>query len=102
MLFGMTMDLKRLRYFVAVAQEGHVTRAAEKLGMQQPALSLQIKAIERELDVQLFRRIPRGVELTSASGALLADAKVLLSHHDRAVETTRRAARGGRAGCAWG
>jgi len=88
------MDLKRLRYFVAVAEEGHVTRAAEKLGMQQPALSLQIKAIERELDVQLFRRTPRGVELTSAGQALLAEAKALLAHHDRAVETTRRAARG--------
>ncbi len=94
MLFGMAMDLKRLGYFVAVAKEGHVTRAAEKLGMQQPALSLQIKAIERELDVQLFRRIPRGVELTSAGEALLAEAKALLAHHDRAVETTRRAARG--------
>ncbi|VIO73297.1 Hca operon transcriptional activator HcaR [Bradyrhizobium ivorense] len=94
MLFGMAMDLKRLRYFVAVAEEGHVTRAAEKVGMQQPALSLQIKALERELDVQLFRRIPRGVELTSAGEALLADAKALLAHRDRAVETTRRAARG--------
>ena len=85
---------QRLRYFVVVAEEGHVTRAAEKLGMQQPALSLQIKAVEHELDVQLFRRVPRGVELTSAGEALLSEAKALLAQHDRAVETTRRAARG--------
>ncbi|TWT05954.1 LysR family transcriptional regulator [Reyranella sp. CPCC 100927] len=88
------MELRHLRYFIAVAEEGHVTRAAEKLGMQQPPLSQQIRALERELDVQLFRRKPRGVEPTAAGHALLADARAILAHIDHALATTRRTARG--------
>jgi DNA-binding transcriptional LysR family regulator len=88
------MELRHLRYFIAVAEERHVTRAAERLGMQQPPLSQQIRALERELDVQLFRRLPRGVELTDAGSALLADARAILSHIDHAFATTRRTARG--------
>ena len=88
------MDLRRLRYFVAVAEEGHITRAAERLDMQQPPLSRQIGALERELKVQLFHRLARGVELTSAGKALLVEAKAVLAHLDHAIETTRRAARG--------
>src|SRR3954454_24158870 len=90
----MAMDLRHLRYFIAVAEEGHITRAAERLGMQQPPLSQRIKAIERELDVQLFRRKARGVELTEAGRALLEDARAILRHLDRALETTRRTGRG--------
>src|SRR5215218_2304108 len=90
----MAIDLARLRYFVAVAEEGHITRAAERLDMQQPPLSRQIRLMERELKVQLFRRLPRGVELTSAGHALLPEAKDMLVRFDRALEITRRAARG--------
>lgn len=92
----MAVDLRRLRYFIAVAEESHVTRAAERLGMQQPPLSQQIKLLEQELDVQLFRRRPRGVELTGAGRALLEGARAMLGQLDRAIETTRRTARGER------
>jgi DNA-binding transcriptional LysR family regulator len=88
------MELRHLRYFIAVAEEGHVTRAAERLGMQQPPLSQQIRALERELDVQLFRRLPRGVELTDAGAALLTDARAILQQIEHAFATTRRTARG--------
>ena len=88
------MDLRQLRYFIAVAEEGHITRAAERLGMQQPPLSQQLKAMERELDVQLLRRRPRGVELTDAGRALLTEARAMCAHLDRAIDSTRRAARG--------
>ncbi|MCA6113097.1 LysR substrate-binding domain-containing protein [Bradyrhizobium cenepequi] len=90
----MAMDLRRLRYFITVAEEGHITRAAERLDMQQPPLSRQISLMERELNVQLFRRLSRGVELTSAGQALFREARATLAHLDRALETTRRAARG--------
>ena len=87
---------RRLRYFIAVAEEGHITRAAERLDMQQPPLSQQIRALERELQVKLFRRKARGVELTDAGRALLDDARTILTTLDHAVETTRRTARGER------
>lgn len=88
------MELRHLRYFVAVAEEGHVTRAAKRLGMQQPPLSQQIHALERELGAQLFTRKPRGVELTEAGRALLVDARAILAHVDHALAATRRTARG--------
>ena len=88
------MDLRRLRYFIAVAEEGHITRAAERLEIQQPPLSRLISLMERELGVQLFRRLSRGVEMTSAGEVLFREAKQILAHVDRAVDTTRRTARG--------
>ncbi len=88
------MELRHLRYFIAVAEEGHITRASERLGMQQPPLSQQIRALERELDVQLFRRKPRGVELTDAGTAFLERARAILDEVDRAFSTARRTARG--------
>jgi len=90
----MAMELRHLRYFIAVAEEGHITRAAERLGMQQPPLSQQIRALERELDVQLFHRKPRGVEMTAAGRALFTDARSILGHIDDALATARRTARG--------
>src|SRR5215813_8601310 len=88
------MELRHLRYFIAVAEEGHVTRAAERLGMQQPPLSQRIKAMERELDVQLFHRRARGVELTDAGRAFFNNARAVLAQLDHTFETTRRTARG--------
>jgi len=93
-LLGIEMELRHLRYIIAVAEEGHITRAAERLGMQQPPLSRQIKAIEREIAVQLFRRKPRGVELTDAGRAFLDGARAMLGKLDHTLESTRRAARG--------
>src|SRR5262245_26378524 len=94
MIFHMVLNLKHLQYFIAVAEEGHVTRAAERLGMQQPPLSQLIKGIERELDAKLFRRKARGVELTDAGRAFLDNARAVLTQLERAYDTTRRAARG--------
>src|SRR3954471_21404966 len=84
------MDLRQLRYFVAVAEERHLTRAAERLGTQQPPLSRLIKRIERELDVQLFHRKARGVELTEAGRALFDEARAILTRLEYAVQTTQR------------
>lgn len=88
------MELRHLRYFIAVAEEGHITRAAKRLGIQQPPLSFQIHSLEKELAVQLFRRLPRGVELTDAGKAFLERARGILDQVERALAATHRTARG--------
>ena len=90
------IDLRLLRYFVAVAEEGHLTRAAQRIGIQQPPLSQQIRALERELGTQLFRRLPRGMELTDSGQALLTDARTILAQMAQTVDTVRGVSRGER------
>ena len=86
--------MRQFRYFVAVAEELHFTRAAERLHIGQPPLSLQIQAIERELGVSLLKRTRRKVELTSAGELFLQEARLALQQAARAVDTAKRAARG--------
>jgi DNA-binding transcriptional LysR family regulator len=88
------MKLQHLRYFVTVAEEGHFGRAAERLGIGQPPLSLQIQRLEKELDIRLFRRRSRGVELTEAGELLLGHALYILKYMQNAVADVQRLKRG--------
>jgi DNA-binding transcriptional LysR family regulator len=88
------MELRHLRYFVAVAEERHFGHAAERLHMAQPPLSQQIRRLEAELGVQLLDRTTRRVDLTPAGALLLDRARQILADVDDAVEDTKRAARG--------
>lgn len=88
------MELRHLRYFVAVAQRGSFTHAATALGIQQPPLSLQIRDLERELGYPLFRRLPRGVELTEGGTVFLEEALAILTAVQRGVARASQVAQG--------
>ncbi|TPG58065.1 LysR family transcriptional regulator [Roseomonas nepalensis] len=88
------IDLRRLRAFLVTAEEGHVTRAAERLGMQQPPLTRLLRGLEEELGTQLLHRLPRGVAPTDAGRVLMEEARAVLARATTLEETVRRAARG--------
>lgn len=83
------MDIRKLQYFIVVAQELHFSRAAEKLNMTQPPLSQQIQDLEQELGVVLLERNKRQVRLTPAGAVFLEEAKMLLSQLERSIQTTK-------------
>mgnify|MGYP002040788591 FL=1 len=89
-----SVDLRLLRYFLAVAEESHLTKAAARLGIRQPPLSQQIRVLEQELGVTLFHRLPRGMELTESGRALVDDARNIIALVDQAVDGVRRVSQG--------
>ncbi|MBD2057387.1 LysR family transcriptional regulator [Oculatella sp. FACHB-28] len=88
------MELHSLRYFVAVAEELHFSRAAARLHITQPALSRQIRLLEEELGITLLRRTKRTVELTEAGATFLPEVRKALQQIESAIQVAQRAARG--------
>jgi len=90
------MELRHLRYFVVVAEEQNVTRAAERLHVSQPPLSRQIRDLEEELGVELFRRTAKSLALTEPGKIFLNEARAVLLRAEKAVQTVRAASAGER------
>jgi DNA-binding transcriptional LysR family regulator len=90
------MELRQLRHFVAVAETGNISRAAQKIFLTQPALSRQIKALEEEIGQCLLERKAHSIHLTPAGEAMLREARELLLHADQAAERVRATSSGGR------
>lgn len=88
------MELRHLRYFVAIGEEQHYGRAAQRLRVAQPALSRQIQDLEEEVGFKLFERLPRGVKLSAAGKLFLEDARRILLQVDDAAARAARVARG--------
>jgi DNA-binding transcriptional LysR family regulator len=89
-----TMELRHLRYFIAVAEELHFTRAAERLGIKQPPLSFQIRQLEQEIGTPLLHRETRGVKLTETGALLLEEARRILDQVERTRARVQSCARG--------
>lgn len=88
------MELRHIRYFMAVAEERNFTRAAARIGIGQPPLSQQIKDLEAEIGAQLFRRVPHGAELTTAGQAFLESVRAIPLQAEKAMQAAQRGARG--------
>ncbi|ENO79336.1 LysR family transcriptional regulator [Thauera sp. 27] len=88
------MDFRHLRYFIAVAEEENIGRAATRLHISQPPLTRQIQQLEEELGVKLFLRTPRGMELTAAGELFLDEARNIRAVVEQATERTQRAGQG--------
>ena len=88
------MGPRQLRSFIAVAEELHFGRAAKRVNLSQPALSLQISGIEQELQVKLFERSRRKTELTPAGQVFLHEAREVVQRTEQAISTVRRARAG--------
>jgi DNA-binding transcriptional LysR family regulator len=88
------IELRHLRYFIAVADHRHFTAAAASLGIQQPPLSIQIRNLEKDVGTPLLRRLPRQIELTEAGKTFYQDACSIVAAAEAAPEHARRAARG--------
>jgi DNA-binding transcriptional LysR family regulator len=86
-----SVNLRQLEYFVAIAEHGSVTAAAEHLLVSQPSLSQQVRALEQELGGELLERLPRGVRLTAAGQQLLTEAHATLQHAERGRRSVRQA-----------